>query len=137
MGHRRNVRAEMNTNGTQRKEAGCTCTFEAADGKRITMHRFGSPTGGVRDMCETALAADPTYRLISYSTPESIHSDITGARADGQGPENTTARRALPEQLILGRIRMLHMLHPRLVMATPERRLENARARRQRDRDAA
>lgn len=129
--HFAGLRAEMNTNGPQRKEAGCIITFENPSGEKLTLESYGSPLKTVPLLCETALAIDSEFRVASYCTPETIFSDIDGARSIYQGGgEGIPTRPSLPEQIILGRLGLSHLLHPRIARATSERKLELFKARR-------
>lgn len=91
-----------------RAQFGCTVTFENEAGKRLTYHRTGPPADVLRQLCEAALAKDDTYRVISYSTPQTIYTDLQGERES----ETYSLKKepTLPEEQALGRIGMLHML---------------------------
>jgi hypothetical protein len=99
--------------GQARDEYGCIMTFEAADGARLTLHRTGSARESVRALCEIALERDPSYRLLSYSTPETIYGDMRGARADVVGSQGKTQRSTRPEAQALGRVGLIDLLHAR------------------------
>jgi hypothetical protein len=117
--------------GDRRNEYGCIVTFEDGDGGRLTLHATGPAGLAVSGLCATALARDPSYRLISYSTPETIYGDMQGNRADIVGPTGLVRRQPRPEAQILGRIGRIDLLHPRFhaAPATARERDENRTAR--------
>jgi hypothetical protein len=100
-------------------------------GDRLTLHATGPAGLAVSGLCATALARDPSYRLISYSTPETIYGDMQGNRADIVGPTGLVRRQPRPEAQILGRIGRIDLLHPRFhaAPATARERDENRTAR--------
>lgn len=79
------------------------------------------PREAVVALCEAALRKDPTYRVIAYSTPETIFADISGARGDVVGAWGKDQRRPLPEATVLGHVGLQHLLHPRLAIMSDER----------------
>lgn len=98
---------------------GCTATFENSEGKTLTIHRDGPTLTGLRNACLTAFALDQTFKIVAYSTPQTIFGDLDGARGDLQ-PSNGKAarqRKPHPETIMMGRIKMRHMVHPRLLEA--------------------
>ena len=97
----------------ERAEYGCTLTFENDNGQRLVVVRKGPPMAGFRQACAIALSHDETFRVISYSTPETIFRDLTGRMVmDG----NTTVM--LPELQLAARYGLRHMLHRRLLEAS-------------------
>jgi hypothetical protein len=99
--------------GAVRAEYGCTVTFENESGHTFVMHRTGPPTAVLDALCDVALGCDPTFRLVAYSTPASIASDLRGERvqiASGRAH----IRPQTPEAQMLARIGRREMLHPRL-----------------------
>jgi len=107
--------------GADRLAFGCTMTFEAESGERVTLHASpGRRLELVRRACDYVVTLDPTFRMRSYSTPETILQDMTGARApiDGLavgGHRSYVRRTAHPEMQVLRRCGRLAMLHPALV----------------------
>jgi hypothetical protein len=107
-------------NGDVRKKYGSLTTWENAEGKTITLHRTGQMVAALRDAAATVELRDPTFRLVSYCTPETIHSDLLGLRSDFVKPEGSnhwshgkSQAAPLPEQVALGRIGRGDLLHPR------------------------
>lgn len=93
-------------NGVERAKYGCTTTWKNASGELLTVHRGGSPKVAVIDIARDVLALDETYRLVCYSTPETIYRDV--AMADAR--LNTKAR--TPESAVLSMAGLSHLLHP-------------------------
>src|SRR2546430_15146 len=109
------------TNGQERNRFGCLTTWENGEGKTITLLRTGPMKEALSHAAECVLMLDPTFRLVAYSTPETIYSDLIGARADNQlqagsngWSHGKTRARPLSEQMALGRIGRPDLLHPRL-----------------------
>lgn len=102
--------------GDRRREEGCIVCFEPlAGGEPLMIHVHGSPTKELGRAIDHALSVDPSYRMVSYSTPATIYADMTGARADRtSGDRSQTQRTQLPETLILSRLGRIDVLHPRL-----------------------
>lgn len=94
-------------------EYGCTVTFENEAGQTLVLHRVGPPSRALAALCDEALALDPTFRLVSYSTPDTILSDVRGRYTADQ---RSAAGRSqfTPEGGVLSRIGRLPLLHPRL-----------------------
>lgn len=70
--------------GDTRARFGCLTTWEADDGKTLTLHRTGPTQKALREAAVIALTRDESYRLVAYSTPETIFTDLDGGRADYQ-----------------------------------------------------
>lgn len=92
-------------NGRLAREYGCTVTFENEDGATLTLHRRGAPEAVLAALCDEAKAIDETLRVVSYSSPATILTDVTG-------PPTRLGR--YREATILGMVGRLEMLHPRL-----------------------
>jgi hypothetical protein len=88
------------------KGFGAIVTFEASDGQRCVLHRLGSPRQALDAAWDDAQIADPSYRVISVSTPTSIFTDLQGGRKGNQTPH-------IPEFTLCGGSRR-HYLHERL-----------------------
>ena len=106
-------------NGDAKRTYGCVTTWENEAGEALTLHRIGPTKDGLRSAAAEALAFDPTFRLASYSTPQTIYSDVSGGRLDRTNPDSarTYGKRLpppLPEAIVLGMIGRLDLLHPRL-----------------------
>lgn len=104
--------------GRQRADFGCITTWEAATGQRLTLHRAGRTRDVLARMCDYVVTIDPTYRLICYSTPQTIYGDMDGARADFVGQFGYGQPAAKPEETVLGAIGRRDMLHMRLSRMT-------------------
>lgn len=103
-------------NGRERALFGCTVTFENADGNTLSGHRTGSPLAGLAELCDAALELDPSYRVVSYSTPQTIYADLKG-REIGGGVEYKSSRVTGVEITVHSKIGRREMLHPRLTLA--------------------
>jgi hypothetical protein len=100
-------------NGRTAAEYGCTVTFENDGGQTLVMQRKGPPIDALRALCDDALAADPTFRVVCYSNPATIQQDLVG-RIDPTLSVRSSHSLVKPEGRALGAAGMLHMLHPRL-----------------------
>lgn len=102
--------------GAVRAEYGCIVSFENADGKTLVLHRVGPPTRTVPEMCDQALSLDPTFMVVSYSTSATVYTDLQGERSqEGRlGDVGGSKRGQLPETQILGRIKRMDLIHPRM-----------------------
>lgn len=96
--------------GQERATFGVTVTFEAESGRLLTLARTGKASDALRDVCEAAVAVDPTFRVVCISSPVSIFADLQG-RPHGMwngGVQNS-------EGAVLRRAGIGAMLHPRLI----------------------
>ena len=93
-------------NGRERAEYGCTTTWKNADGDTVTVHRGGSPREGLMAIAHDVTALDDTYRLVCYSTPETVYRDVVAADTR----QNVLAR--TPESAALSQCGLHHLLHP-------------------------
>jgi hypothetical protein len=100
-------------NGRTAAAYGCTITFEADDGMTLTLARVGQPNAVARALCAEAEALDPTYRVVSYSSPRTILTDLEGRFSDGARALRHVAGQS-PEGQALSGAGLLRMLHPRL-----------------------
>lgn len=91
---------------------GCIVTFENDTRHRLTLHRTSPPIEALRAMCAIALARDETFQVISYSTPQTIFSDMQGSRENSAYGFKTEP--TLPEAQALARADMRAMLKPQL-----------------------
>lgn len=115
-----NAETKQILNGQARAEYGVITTWKSlASGRTLTIARMGAPTAALRESCDKATALDPTFRLISYSTPQTIYSDMQGDREGGAQKYRTAP--TLPETIVLGRIGRQNLLHPDL-QSTSDRR---------------
>lgn len=94
--------------GDARKYYGCTVTFATLDKSRwLTLVATNEqPTKGLRALVREALRIDPSFRVVSYSTPQTILVDISGNRGGANG------RGVSVERTALSRIGMSKYLHP-------------------------
>lgn len=93
--------------GRQREASGFIVTVKNADGKTLSLHRTGR--GALSRCLDDALILDPTFRVLSISTPESIYNDL-----QGRASHPRTHEVQLPEPSQLGRIQRMEMLHAEL-----------------------
>ncbi len=103
--------------GQQKAVYGVIVSFENADRKTLVLHRVGVTTKALRHACDDALRLDPTFRVVSVSTPTSIYTDMQGARMQGKQKSahvGTNDHTNTPESQMLGRAGLAEMLHPRL-----------------------
>lgn len=98
-----------------RESYGCTVTFRNDNGDLLAMYRFGPPIQGLRDMCDEAISRDATFRVVAYSTPQTIFGDLQGGRADYVSGEGRRLQRATPEQAVLSKIGRADLCHPGLL----------------------
>jgi hypothetical protein len=107
--------------GQEGREYGATITFENADGKVLVVHRAGSKREAIMDAWGLAQFYDPSFRIVSISTPQTIYADLQGARLP-RGGQNLAAIR-YPETDILAGVRGgTAMLHPRLLGSSDRRK---------------
>lgn len=100
----------VSKNGQQSADAGVTCTFVGSDGTRWTQTLAGNPSWALNELCNEALERDESMLLISYSTPDTIYSDLRGRRHSA-----SKANQPTPEFQSLGRIGRRDMCHPSLI----------------------
>lgn len=113
--------------GQERKTFGCILTFENAAGRREVVHAEGARIEGLRRACAHMLALDPTFKLLSYSTPETIYTDLQGRRVNQAkstdiGGETGDIGVMFPEPALLDRAGYRQMLHRSLWGSYQERR---------------
>lgn len=107
------IRDKGGITGSSAAAFGCIASFENADGLVMSRHLTGAPLSALRMLCDHAVSIDPTYRLVGYSTPNGILTDLRG-----RGVKHDKTGRAVkwptPESNVLSRAGLAHMLHPRL-----------------------
>ncbi len=103
-------------NGQARARYGCIVSFENADGRTLVLHRIGPTRTALRRACEDALELDETFRVVSFSTPQTVYRDLQGTRPGTMNEEHDplSGRAVTPEALMLGNAGIPGMLHPRL-----------------------
>jgi hypothetical protein len=93
--------------GRDQQEWGCIVTVQNAEGKTLSLHRKGPCA--LDEALDDAISLDPTFLVVSISTPLTIYHDL-----DGREPHPHTDDIQIPERQKLGRVRRLELLHPRL-----------------------
>lgn len=118
------------SNWNNETRAGFVATFETPQGELVTLHRHGGPKRELmRKAIDDVLARWPGSRLVCYSTPATILSDLLG-----RAP-NISGRPLLPEAVIVAHAGRPELLSPRLEGASPKG--SRARRRRRSEREAA
>lgn len=97
--------------GQEKAQYGCVTTWENAEGQLLSVHRTGPPLAVLREIAADVQAVDASFRLVSYSTPETLMRDLDGNRRTVRGRNNQLL---LAEQNLLSRIGLAHLTHPRL-----------------------
>jgi hypothetical protein len=111
-----------------REEYGCIVSSENADGKTLVIHRVGASRVALKAACEIAGELDETFRIVSYSTPNTIYADLRGRKIQ----EGFTTPMSVECTVATG-AGLRRMLHPRLLGNSdgkrPERvlRFDNAK----------
>lgn len=107
------IRDKGKITGSSAAAFGCIASFENADGLVVSRHAAGPPVAALRMLCDHAASIDPSYRLVGYSTPNGILTDLRGrgVRHDKSGQ---ATKWPTPEANVLSRAGRIHMLHPRL-----------------------
>src|SRR5262245_3147085 len=118
--------------GQKRAEYGSITTWRNAAGNTVTIHVVGPPQAGLKETIEHLLELDETFRLCSYSTPDTIYTDLIGARSDwvneGRAVDGKIGVRygmanpvALPERIVLGLIGRQELIHVELTRTVSEK----------------
>ena len=97
-----------------REKYGVIVTFENTAGELLTLHQLGPPSEALLVVLARALASDETFRVVSYSNPQTIYVDLVGGRADYFDQNGSNNPKPMPEVLALGRLELSHLCHPRL-----------------------
>lgn len=90
-------------NSRERAEYGCIVTFENDDRKRLVLTAQGAPRLALSKCCDRALDLDPSFRVVTYSTPETVYQDLIG-RTQFVSRSGDYRRQGSPESQVLGRI---------------------------------
>lgn len=106
MGEQRKARG-WEPAGRDQVEWGCIVTVKNADGKTLSLHHTGRHA--LDECLDDALILDPTFRVVSVSTPVTIYNDL-----EGRMPHPHTGAIPIPEAQKLGRSGRLDLLHPDL-----------------------
>lgn len=107
-------RDERAWNGRVAAEYGCTVTFENARGETLVRTRKGPPAEALRALCNEVTALDSSFRIVAYSTPQTILGDMTGARVDHDGSGGLRREQARPEHTGAARAGVAALVHERL-----------------------
>lgn len=91
--------------GRDSTEWGCIVTVKNADGKTLSLHRPGRDA--LTRALDDALTLDPTFRVVSISTPLTIYNDL-----QARLPHPVTEVVPLPEHAKLGRLKRMALCHP-------------------------
>lgn len=111
----------------ERAEYGCIVTFENAARQRLVLARVGPPMKALKIACDDAREADSTFRIVSYSSPETVYRDLVG-RTTGESDSRSILS---VEVQVATRAGLREMLHERLIRLA-EGRLEDRKLRRAR-----
>lgn len=102
-----------------RDREGITTTWKNESGELLTVHRTGRPGRILAEIAADVTRLDPSYRLVSYSTPDTILRDLQGTRMLRKHSRNRHdvpgTELKLPEPNALGKIGRLDLLHPDLM----------------------
>lgn len=116
---------QLTMSGRERATFGVTVTFEAENGRLLTLARAGKTFEALREVCSDAVAADPTFRVVRISSPTSIYADLQGR--PHALPDSSVQK---TEGAILRRAGIGAMLHPRLIGgSTPSQQLADMQNR--------
>jgi hypothetical protein len=110
--------------GEERAKLGSVSTWENADRKTLVLHRIGPMREAFSETIGEVLALDPTFRLVCYSTPDTILTDLQGNRRDFVNDKGDSTPVALPEVQALARVGRRDLIHPRLNRPTRDRRID-------------
>jgi hypothetical protein len=91
-------------NARERALWGCVTTWQNADARTLCMYRSGPPRRGLLSAIEAVMSLDLTFRLVSYSTPETVYRDLVAGRRQDHARS--------PESLALAQVGRLDLLHP-------------------------
>ena len=120
---RRKERVRPAMGGSSRPQYGFILSFENSCGQTLSLHKKGPILKWVREACAGALALDSSFRVVAYSTPDTILGDLQGARepirVKSRAGHVGVSREALvepvlPEMAVLARAGLRELLHPRL-----------------------
>lgn len=96
--------------GYMQQKFGFTTTWENADGKTLTVHRVGRIREQLVGVIDVVLKLDPSFRLVCYSTPDTILTDIEGRQLRRERDGRPIAG---PESIVVGAVKRMDLLHPR------------------------
>jgi hypothetical protein len=96
----------LNRNGDK---DGCTVSFINDDGEQLTLTHQGPPRESLEVLCDLALSVDESFKVLAYSTPDSILMDLNGSRRHGYEERRSTSQH--PELAALAGIGRKEMCH--------------------------
>lgn len=101
--------------GQRAAEYGAIVTYENAAGKVLTFHEPGNIGQVLEHGWTEAQAWDPTFRIVSICTPQTIYTDLQGARMPRKDHGSQTP--IFPEHQLVnnGGAKGRPMLHTRLL----------------------
>lgn len=111
-----------------RKLVGCTVTVEnMRTGRMISWHIEGERGAALRNAADRIDRLGPAWKVVSYSTPQTIRSDLASVRvqSDVRHPGAIEA----PETMMCSRIGRVDLVHPRLVGGVARQSRHHGRAR--------
>lgn len=97
----------------KRAELGCITSWQDEQGSIVTLHEVGS----ARKVIKALAAKLPGFRLVSWSTPDTILRDLRGRDMEPRGVRKRSGRlqRAQSvERRVLSNLHRLDLLHPSL-----------------------
>lgn len=106
---------------------GAVVTLENQAGKVLILHRAGRVRAAVEEAFRVAAGLDPTFRVRCVSTPQTIYTDLQGARhalGDSKPGQGSHALQLPEHGLCGGRLRAI--LHPSLRGSSDRSRLWRA-----------
>lgn len=111
----------MPMSGEEAATYGVTVSFENAAGERLVVHRSGPRRVAIEQCFAVATGYDSTFRIIAISTPQSIFTDMQGARLPRFG--QNLAAVPFPETAICKNLPSGQaMLHTRLLGSSDRRK---------------
>lgn len=97
--NQKGFRPALLSGGLERSQYGCICTFENEEGKRLVLHdRDEAPGKVAQELWDYAESLDPSFRLVSYSTPDTTYTDLIGRKGVDQEKPNLPEFRIVAER---------------------------------------
>lgn len=104
----------MSDANAKRDRLGCIVTVEnMATGQKVTWHIEGLRGDAVRNAADRIDALGPDWKVVSYSSPQTILSDLRSAPMNGDARH--PGRPAMPEPMLFSRVARADVVHPRLL----------------------
>jgi len=112
-----------------RDEYGCIVTVREQRTREVgSLHIGGKRMEALQRICDLIDLADGDWRILSYSTPQTIATDLKGKR-EIRNYQNAVSHNDNPEATALGRIGRLDLLDPSLLRGTGHNRRNGRRPR--------